>query len=420
MWRRGWWRAWVVGILRDMGDTELERWREWARQWASWPGPPLPGHVPMTDDLLRQLIASRVQEAAAATGDSKPTTAAAAATVTGTPEEHRARIDADPLAYDSWHALFSHYRGQGQQDAAFCVARALVFLKQANADEAQLHRQFHRPEFRQVGQRLSEDMMRRKVFHPDENLWLGGVFGMAAPAAAAQWAKHLPPFVNSRGRLDLAGDRSPVARLVKYVQEVLNVGEPDVYVVDVGAGVSVFNSQRDGRVYPALFVGREAAVGDDLRPLAFALGRAMTELYLPHYMFVCVDRSLPNLKAVLRACRAMARIDVGTPPDIEVLARELRGKLPSRQPDQFRELFDRIEAADVLLDAGQWARGVEITAHRIGLVLADDLGVAAQHIARERDGVSFLTARDMVQELVRYSISEDYFAVRKSLGLAVA
>ncbi|MCY1064227.1 hypothetical protein OV090_05625 [Nannocystis sp. RBIL2] len=410
-----------------MSDTEeqLERWREWARQWASWSGPPLPGHVPMTDDLLRQLIASRVQEAAAATGDSKPAaggskpaTAAAAATVTGTPEEHRARLDADPLAYDSFHALFSHYRGQDQLDAAFCVARALVFLKQANADEAQLDRQLHRPEFRQVRQPLSEDMLRRKVFHSAETIGVTAVFGMAAPAAAAQWAKPLPSFVKSRGRLDLAGDRSPVARMVKYVQEVLNVGEPDVYLMDDGAGVSVFNSQRDGRVHPALFVGREAAVGDDLRPLAFALGRAMTELYLPHYMFVCVDRSLPNLKAVLRACRVMARLDVGAPPDIEALARELRAKLPSRQPDQLRDLFARIEAEGLPLDAEQWARSAEITAHRIGLILADDLGVAAQHIRGEREGFSFLTARDMIQELVRFSISEDYFAVRKSLGLA--
>ncbi|MCY1004664.1 hypothetical protein OV079_03580 [Nannocystis pusilla] len=416
-------------------DGQLERWREWARQWASWPGPPLPGHVPMTDDLLRQLIASRVQEAAAAIGDSKPATttpaapvggskpataaAAVAATVTGTPEEHRARIDADPLAYDSFHALFSHYRGQDQLDAAFCVARALVFLKQASADETQLHRQFHRPEFRQVRQPLSEDMLRRQVFHPDEDLWLTGVFGMNAPAAAARWAKPLPSFARSRGRLDLAGDRSPVARMIKYVKEVLNVGEPDVYLMDDGAGVSVFNSQRDGRVHPALFVGREA-VGDDLRPLAFALGRAMTELYLPHYMFVCVDRSLPNLKAVLRACRAMAGLDVGVPPDMEVLARELRARLPSRHPEQLRELFARIEAAGHQLDAEKWARGLEITAHRIGLILADDLGVAAQHIRGEREGFSFLTARDMVQELVRYSISEDYFTVRKSLGLAVA
>lgn len=414
-----------------MSDTEgqLERWREWARQWASWPGPPLPGHVPMTDDLLRQLIASRVEEAAAAVGDSKPApatgggkpaTAAAQATAARTPAEHRARIDADPLAYDSWHALFSHYRGQDQLDAAFCLARALVFLKQANADEAQLHRQFHRPEFRQARQRLSEDMLRRQVFHPDETIGLSGVFGLTAPAAAARWAKPLPSSVTSRGRLDLAGDRSPVARMVKYVQEVLNVGEPDVYVVDDGAGVSVFNAQREGRVHPSLIVGRGAAAGDDLRPLAFALGRTMVELYLPHYMFVCADRSVPNLKAVLRACRVMARIDVGTPPDVEVLARELRALLPSRYPDQLRELFERIEAAGYPLDVGQWARGVEISAHRIGLILADDLGVAAQHIGREREGFSFLTSRDMVQELVRFSISEDYFAVRKSLGLAVA
>ncbi|MFY0533072.1 hypothetical protein [Nannocystis pusilla] len=263
-------------------------------------------------------------------------------------------------------------------------------------------------------------MFRRQVFHPDEDLWLTGVFGMNAPAVAARWAKHLPSFVKSRGRLDLAGDRSPVASMVKYVQEVLNVGEPDVYLVDVGAGVSVFNAQRDGRVHPSLFVGREAAAGDDLRPLAFALGRAMTELYLPHYMFVCVDRSLPNLKAVLRACRAMAGLDVGTPSDIEVLARELRARLPRSHPDQLRALFERIEAADHQLDAEQWARGVETTAHRIGLILADDLGVAAQHIRQEREGVAFLTAHDMVQELVRYSISEEYFVVRKSLGLAVA
>lgn len=413
-----------------MSDTheQLERWREWARQWASWPGPPLPGHVPMTDDLLRQLIASRVEEAAAAAGDSKPApatggskpaTAAAQATAAGTPEEHRARIDEDPLAYDSWHALFSHYRGQDQRDAAFCLARALVFLKQANADETQLHRQFHRPEFRQVRQRLSEDMLRRQVCHPDETIGLTGVFGTTAPAAAAWWAKPLPSSVKSRGRLDLAGDRSPVARMVKYVQEVLNVGVPDVYVTDDGAGVSVFNAQREGRVHPSLFVGRGAVAGEDLRPLAFALGRTMIELYLPHYMFVCVDRSLPNLKAVLRACRAMAGLDVGTPPDIEVLASELRARLPSGYPEQLRGLFERIEAAGYPLDVGQWARGVEITAHRIGLILADDLGAAAQHIRQEREGFAFLTARDMVQELVNYSISEDYFTVRKTLGLAV-
>ncbi|MCY0991981.1 hypothetical protein OV203_32890 [Nannocystis sp. ILAH1] len=419
-----------------MSDTELERWREWARQWASWPGPPLPGHVPMTDDLLRQLIASRVQEAAAEARDGKPATATPAAPVGGskpataapaapvtaarTPEEHRARIDEDPLAYDSWHALFSHYREQDQLDAAFCLARALVFLKQANADEAQLHRQFHRPEFRQARQRLSEDMLRRQVFHPDETSGLTGVFGLVAPAAAARWAKPLPSSAKSRGRLDIAADRSPVAHMVKYVQEVLNVGPPDVYLVDHGAGVSVFNAQRDGRVHPSLFVGREAAAGDDLRPLAFALGRTMVELYLPHYTFVSVDRSLPNLKAVLRACRVMAGIDVGTPPDIEVVARELQAMLPSSYRGQIREVFERIEAAGYPLDAGQWARGVEITAYRIGLVLADDLGVAAQSIGREREGFSFLTARDMVQELVRYSISEDYFTVRKSLGLAVA
>jgi hypothetical protein len=400
-------------------QAELERWREWARQWAAWPGPPLPKNVPLTDDLLRQLIASRVQEAGAAVGDvgAEPAAAAPRAAKADGSEAHRTWLAEEPFAYDGWHARFSHYRRQDQLDAAFCVARALVFLEQANADEVQLHEKFHRPEFRQARQRLGEDVLRRHVFHPDEDLGLTGVFGLVAPSVAAGRAGLLPPYLRSRERIDIATDRTPVARMAKYVRDVLNVGQPDLYLVDEAVQASALNAQRDGRVSPSLVVSRRA--GEDQRALAFALGRAMADFYLPHYTFVALDRSVPDLEVVLRACRCIAGLDVGSPPDIEAVARELQSRLPSSTRGQLRQLFERFDAANNPLDARRWARGAEITAYRVGLLLADDLGVAAQHIRQEREGFTLLAARDRIHELVLYSVSDDYFAARKSLGLTV-
>ncbi|WAS90470.1 hypothetical protein [Nannocystis punicea] len=45
--------------------------------------------------------------------------------------------------------------------------------------------------------------------------------------------------------------------------------------------------------------------------------------------------------------------------------------------------------------------------------------MAARHIHQEREGFTFLTPRDKIQELALYSVSDDYFTVRKSLGLTV-
>ena len=65
-----------------------------------------------------------------------------------------------------------------------------------------------------------------------------------------------------------------------------------------------------------------------------------------------------------------------------------------------------------------WRTATDLTANRVGLILCNDLETAARRVAVETGGVSTLSAKDRLRDLLSYSVSEGYFAVRRHLGLA--
>ena len=73
------------------------------------------------------------------------------------------------------------------------------------------------------------------------------------------------------------------------------------------------------------------------------------------------------------------------------------------------------------IDVKRWAQTTELAGYRVGLLLCDDLVVAAHMISQESAIFgSTLTPKDRVKELVRYSVSEDYFKARYNIGLQVS
>ena len=65
-----------------------------------------------------------------------------------------------------------------------------------------------------------------------------------------------------------------------------------------------------------------------------------------------------------------------------------------------------------------WRNATELTANRVGLILCDDLETAARVIATEKASTT-VPAKDRLRDLLAYSVSEPYFAVRRHLALNV-
>jgi hypothetical protein len=71
------------------------------------------------------------------------------------------------------------------------------------------------------------------------------------------------------------------------------------------------------------------------------------------------------------------------------------------------------------LDVPAWMGAADMTSARVGFALTNDLGSAARVISTEPIAGSPVSPKDRMKDLCAYSVSEDYFAVRKVLGLEV-
>jgi hypothetical protein len=336
---------------------------------------------------------------------------------------HFTLLRLEPSRYASYHRLFEIYLARRELDKAFCVARALVFLKQANQQENALHARYPQPEFRKIRQRLSEDVLRRHVFHPDEDVSISGILGIVAPVLAAWRVKQLPYPLRPGDRVDLDDSSTPVAQMLVYVTGVLGLGQPDLYLrPDEPGDLNILNVQRENRVRPTAIALASVLREKSENQLVFAVGRHALDLYPPHFGFMVIDRSPENLKDVLYACMLVCGTQPLDPgPGVAACARELRQHLTPVVLDQVGALLRRLVATNAAADVKRWARAAELAGYRVGFLLCDDLATAAHAISAEQRMLgSFLTPKDALRELIVYSVSEDYFAARRALGLNVA
>jgi hypothetical protein len=345
-----------------------------------------------------------------------------AAHVDSAVQQHQVLIAHEPFRYASYNALYNIYTAAGHTDKAYCVSMVLNFLKKANEEQAAFFQQHHRADFVMARQRLSEDTLRKHVFHPDQDRYLTGILGLVAPALAAWRAADLPPSIKVKDRIDIATDPSLFSRLAKYVSDVVNLPKPDVFQrADEPGDLSLLNIKRDNSIHPTLVVFQNLLRGKTEKHLAFALGRYMMDLYMPHYAYVALDRSPQNLKQVFMACLMAAGLPVeGDTAALQQIAREMTGRMQGGSVDQLKTLIKRFIEAGGSTDVKKWAAASELTGYRVGLLLCGDITIAAQMISQEQGMLgSAMTPKDKIKELVLYSISEDFFAARRAIGLAV-
>jgi len=334
---------------------------------------------------------------------------------------HFTLLRLEPSRYASYHRLFDIYLARRELDKAFCVARTLTFLKQASAQQTTLVNRYPQPEFRRIKQRLGEDVLRKHVFHPDEDPTISAIIGLVAPVLSAWRVKQLPYPLRPNDRVDPDDDPSLVGKMLLYVIGVLGLGQPDLFFrPDEPGDLHVLNVQREGRVRPTMIALANAVRDKSENNLVFAVGRHALDLYPPHYGFMVIDRSPENLKDVIYACMLIAGVNPREPsPGVAACARELRQHLTPPVIEQLGALLRRLVQTE-RIDVKGWARAAELAGYRVGLLMCNDLGTAASAISREqRELGSFLTPKDALRELVVYSVSEDYFQARRALGLNV-
>jgi|GEM_PF-5171076 len=325
----------------------------------------------------------------------------------------------DPRAHQLARALALRV---GAHDQAWNAAHALDFLGEADVD-ASVHADTHRPEgLLPVTAAITEEHWQRGVFTPDRDAALEALWALVRPAAIAHRldvlarARQLPTLDPSL-RLDPQTSTTMLARSFLWTVQVLGVPQPALYVhptLEVGLVAPP-------TLEPASVVSRALGSGLDLRELSFLWGRHLT-IFRPELRLLTFFPTV-DLLAHLTAAAALAaewtdRKASFVEPATAELARRIHEDLGEAGRADLAAASAEVQRGDVTARLLDWARGVELTAARAGLVVCGDVSVAAALTERFPVG-GHTSVFDQVNALLGFTADDEYAALREHLGVSV-
>ncbi len=325
----------------------------------------------------------------------------------------------NPYKPDTYRSLRRFYTENKRADAAYCLCQALFCMNAAEPDEERFFKRM-RPEGAAAAQdRMDGDDWARTLMHGDADPLLTEILAVIEPAVLR---KNGQPFetlgYNLAYKLDLSRHPYPMSQTLFYACGILGM-EPPVTFQNPNdpSGVAFLHAYQ-----PSIVLGASALVLDlPTQAAAFIAARHLTYyrpgLYLRHLV-----PTGTGLRAWVFAAIRMIVPQFPVSADLEGPVRENLSVLESMVTGPAR---DRLASAVTkLLQAGaidlkRWVAGVDLTADRAGFVICNDLELSSEMIKAADDGSSAVPQKERLRELVLYSTSEEYFALRRRLGLNI-
>ncbi len=337
--------------------------------------------------------------------------------------EHAIVLQKDPLRVDPYRALYKLALKMHDYDRAWCMCSALAFLHKADEEEQRFFEDYRPRGMIQVKSRLDNEQWVKNLFHKDENIFVGKIFEMVTPAAivaktqALAKAKQLPS-LDRRFKQDPATSTVTFAKTFGWAAQVLGIQLPELYVRNDVPGALIAVPSRP----PASVAGQSVLTGYTPQELTFIVGKHLSYYRGEHYIKNLFP-TLGELKVVFFSAIKIINQDFAVPAEmaqaVNTTASELVKYMQPVERDSLRLVVGKFIEDGAKADLKRWMQAVDVTAARAGLLLCADLEIAKKIIAAEPQLPGDLPPPDKLKELIVFSVSEQYLALRKALGIAI-
>jgi serine/threonine protein kinase len=331
-------------------------------------------------------------------------------------EDMHQRIQRDPSAFDAYHQLVESYEMTGQHDAAIAISRTLRFLKQAKPNELALAEELDGT-FQPPRSFISRKQWQDALFCGRGSARASELFARLWPVLAAEADVSLDSLgLSGATQREVSMEWRGVPRWVAYLSIVMDMPSPELHVrEDADHGFRIAVRRSEHAVQPLLIAGQAALAVQPPAVRAFRIGRALARCH--PYLIAARLGSAADLRGMLAGAVILTRPDVRIPDSLVPSATRWRDaiiKWVAR--DRVATLHGPVARVIELgqLDMATWIEDCEKAATRIGLLLCDDIGVAARIIARE---VEEKNGNDRIRDMTTFSVSMAYLELRRSLKI---
>ncbi|MCL2776956.1 MAG: hypothetical protein FWD73_03055 [Polyangiaceae bacterium] len=337
--------------------------------------------------------------------------------------EHSVILQSDPMRAEPYRSLYKLALKMHDYDRAWCMSSALVFLQKADNDEQHFFEDYRPRVPLQVKSRLVNEQWRNLFYKFDENIFIGKIFEMVTTAAIVARTQMLAkakqlPVLDRRYKQDPLTSTVTFARTFGWAAQVLGIPMPDLYVNSSVSGGLVAVPSRP----PASVAGQSVLTGFTPQELTFIVGKHLSYYHGQHYIKNLIP-TLSDLKVVFFAAIKIVQPTFTVPAEMEQpvsqTADEFKKYMQPLERESLRQVVHSFIENGAKADLKQWMRAVDITSARAGLLLCADLEIAKKIIGSEPQLPGDLSPSDKMKELIVFSVSDQYLALRKALGIAI-
>jgi tetratricopeptide (TPR) repeat protein len=337
--------------------------------------------------------------------------------------EHLIVLQKEPLRVDPYRSLYKLSLKMHDYDRAWCMCAALSFLHKADEEEQRFFEDYRPRGMIQVKSRLDNEQWVKNLFHKDDNIFIGKIFEFVTPAAilakttALAQAKQLPP-LPKQFKQDPATSTVTFAKTFGWAAQVLGIQLPELYLRNDVPGALVTVPSRP----VASVAGNTVLTGFSPQELTFIVGKHLA-YYRPEHYIKTLFPTLDELKVILFSAIKIVMPDFAVPENmaqaVNTTASTFVKYMQPVERDSLRLVVNRFVEDGARADLKRWMQATEITAARAGLLLCADLDIAKKIVGAEQQLPGDLPPQEKMKELLVFSVSEQYLALRKTLGIAV-
>ncbi|HEU5075093.1 MAG TPA: tetratricopeptide repeat protein [Polyangiaceae bacterium] len=320
--------------------------------------------------------------------------------------------------YRRLHELVS--RGSNK-DRIFLTGSVLVALGEAEINE-QLSYTQHAPEGLLRPSRGFDAGIWAKLLPSHHVAEIDRVMAAVEPTAMTYWFESQAPRLKNlmpseKSRVNPKQSTLSAVRCFVWASQLLGVDEPIFYVEPDNGRISAATLPTE---QPALLLGRHVLSGRSVVELAFIATHHLAYSRGP-WRLLAFWTDAVRLQTLLHAAVALVK------PDLELeigefgdgLRSMLSDRLPPERKDALAEAVEAMLGCGKQLDVVRWARSVEEAACRAALLASGDVTVAASVLAVAGAPVGGQSAADRARDLLPFTVSRQFAALRKQLGIAL-
>ncbi|NOZ00719.1 MAG: hypothetical protein GXP54_02370 [Deltaproteobacteria bacterium] len=327
-------------------------------------------------------------------------------------QAHRRVLELDPTHEASYRAIRDLCVVLGDEDGAWTAAAALKVLGSATEADAAAFEAGRQPALMLKRDSLPDGAFQKLIADPGADPGLARVLSILYDPLRAMlpWKQPKDLGLGDKDLLDMR-EKGTLQNMAAAASKVLGIPLPLLYRARGRKGLAklAFNP-------PALAIGDDVVGGWRGKELRFGLGRALTT-FASGFQLAGISEA-DTLRLFFLAALRIAFDDYPVPEDtkgVDEMARDLGKALAPEMRTEIHAILTMFRREQKPIDSEAFLRGVDLTASRAGLFLANDLYVAGGILSEDSLFLSDLEYGDRVTDLCAWTVSSRYAELRHKM-----